>query len=64
MNYVIIQKWLGRWEQLCGRLKAFWGELTGDEIRQAEGHHEQLIGLLHERTGERREQIRKRLMGW
>jgi len=38
-----------------------WGWLTDDQLKQVEGNADQLIGLVHERTGETREQIEKRL---
>jgi len=55
------QKWQGRWEQLRGRVKAAWGELTDDDLKKVEGNFERLIGLIEERTGQTREQIEKRL---
>lgn len=55
------QKWSGRWEQVRGKAKEFWGWLTDDELTRVEGNYDQLVGLVHERTGEAREQIDKRL---
>jgi len=55
------QKWQGRWEQLKGRVKSLWGNITDDELTQAEGDYERLLGVLHEKTGKTREQIEKLL---
>jgi len=55
------QKWTGRWEQLKGKVKEFWGSLTDDELTRVEGDHDQLVGLIHERSGEAREKIEERL---
>jgi uncharacterized protein YjbJ (UPF0337 family) len=55
------QKWTGRWEQFAGRAKEFWGWLTDDDLKQVEGNHDRLVGLIHERTGEARETIEQRL---
>jgi len=55
------QKWTGRWEQVRGKARQFWGWLTDDDLVRLEGHTEEIIGKIHERTGESREAIEKRL---
>jgi len=49
----------GRWNEIRGRIKEKWGQLTDDELRQTEGNTDQLIGLIQRKTGEGREQITK-----
>jgi len=49
----------GRWKEISGQIKEKWGQLTDDELRQAEGNTDQLIGLIQRKTGEGREQITK-----
>jgi len=61
MQSATTQKWTGRWEQLRGRAKEFWGDLTDDDLKRVEGKYDQLVGLIHERTGETREDIERRL---
>ncbi len=41
----------GKWKQISGTLKAKWGELTDDDLKQAEGNKEYLIGKLQEKYG-------------
>ena len=55
------QKWEGRWDQLKGRVKKLWGDITDDDLKQVEGSYDRMIGLLEERTGKRREEIEKQL---
>jgi uncharacterized protein YjbJ (UPF0337 family) len=55
------QKWEGRWDQLVGRAKQFWGDLTDDDVTRAKGDYEELIGVIKERTGKTREEIHKAL---
>jgi len=55
------QKWQGRWEQLKGRVKSLWGNVTDNELTEAEGDYERLVGVLHEKTGKTREQIEEML---
>jgi uncharacterized protein YjbJ (UPF0337 family) len=55
------QKWQGQWDQLKGRVKQMWGQLTDDDLKKVEGNYDRLVGLIEQRTGEAREQIEKRL---
>lgn len=41
----------GKWMQVQGDLKKWWGKLTDDDIRRIEGSREKLAGLLQERYG-------------
>ncbi len=55
------QKWSGRWDQLKGKAKQQWGDLTDDDVDVAEGRYDELVGKIKERTGEREEEIRRLL---
>ena len=41
----------GQWKQIKGNIKAKWGELTDDDVKQAEGNQDHLIGKLQEKYG-------------
>lgn len=56
MNEDILE---GRWKQIRGKAKTWWGELTDDELDQVEGKSERLIGLLQEKYGYSREQAQE-----
>ncbi len=49
----------GKMKQLQGEIKRKWGKLTDDDIMQAEGSMDKLVGKIQERTGEQREAIEK-----
>jgi uncharacterized protein YjbJ (UPF0337 family) len=49
----------GKWKQVKGDLKAKWGKLTDDEIDQAEGNSEKLVGILQEKYGIEKEEAKK-----
>ncbi len=51
----------GMMDQVRGRIKAAWGGLTDDDIKQAEGNTENLVGKIKERTGEAEDSIRNKL---
>jgi uncharacterized protein YjbJ (UPF0337 family) len=55
------QKWEGRWDQLKGKARQFWGKLTDDDFSRSKGNYEELVGIIKEKTGETREEIERRL---
>jgi uncharacterized protein YjbJ (UPF0337 family) len=61
MSSATQQKWQGRWDQLKGRAKQFWGDLTDDDFTKADGKYDELVGIINERTGVTREEIEERL---
>src|SRR5262245_42305105 len=46
----------GKWKQMRGELKTWWGKLTDDDFDRIGGQKDKLIGLLQERYGYSREQ--------
>ncbi|MGD8863322.1 MAG: CsbD family protein [Myxococcales bacterium] len=51
----------GRWEQIKGRAKKAWAELTDDDIKRADGSVDKLYGIIQERFGDTKEAIKKKL---
>ncbi len=51
----------GDWKQLSGKIKQKWGDLTNDDLKQAEGNHEYLLGKLQERYGLAKDKAREQL---
>jgi uncharacterized protein YjbJ (UPF0337 family) len=41
----------GRWKQIKGDAKQFWGNLTDDDLDRSEGNRDKLVGALQERYG-------------
>lgn len=50
-------KWEGRWDQLTGRVKQVWRDLTDDDLDVAVVNYEEFVGRIKEGTGETREEI-------
>jgi len=46
----------GKWKQIRGQVREWWGKLTDDELEQAGGKADQLIALLQQKYGYSREQ--------
>lgn len=53
MNTDILQ---GKWKQMRGSVKAFFGKLTDDDLTTVEGNADKMLGILQERYGYTREQ--------
>ncbi|GAB3016404.1 hypothetical protein GCM10027284_39310 [Cyclobacterium sediminis] len=51
----------GNWNELKGKLKEEYGELTDDDLAYAEGQEDQLLGRLQQKTGESKEKLKKLL---
>jgi uncharacterized protein YjbJ (UPF0337 family) len=47
------------WDTLKGKILQRWGQLTDDELMEVEGQLDQLVGLIHQKTGEARNQIKR-----
>jgi uncharacterized protein YjbJ (UPF0337 family) len=45
----------GKWKEMRGQVKEWWGKLTDDDLEQAGGTTEQIVGLLQQRYGYTRE---------
>ena len=39
----------GKWKEMRGQVKEWWGKLTDNELEQAAGNVEQIIGLLQQK---------------
>ena len=48
MNKDIVE---GKWKQMRGEAKAWWGKLTDDDLDRAAGKFEVLAGILQEKYG-------------
>jgi uncharacterized protein YjbJ (UPF0337 family) len=51
----------GKWKQMRGELKTWWGKLTDDDFDRIGGQKEKLIGVLQERYGYAREQAEQEI---
>jgi uncharacterized protein YjbJ (UPF0337 family) len=45
----------GKWKEMRGQLKEWWGKLSDDDLEQAAGNAEQIVGLLQQKYGYTRE---------
>jgi uncharacterized protein YjbJ (UPF0337 family) len=45
----------GKWKEMRGQIREWWGKITDDELEQANGNAEQIVGLLQQKYGYTRE---------
>ncbi len=48
----------GHWNEIKGKLKQKYGQLTDDDLTFAEGKEEELLGRLQKRLGKSKEDVR------
>lgn len=48
----------GNWNQIKGKLKEEYGELTDNDLVYREGKEDQLLGRIQEKTGKSKQEIK------
>jgi uncharacterized protein YjbJ (UPF0337 family) len=54
----------GNWKQFKGKVKEKWGNLTDDDLDKVAGHRDQLEGIIQERYGVAKDQVRQDIDRW
>lgn len=48
----------GNWNQIKGKLKQEYGELTDDDLAYQEGKEDELLGRLQEKLGKSKDEVK------
>jgi uncharacterized protein YjbJ (UPF0337 family) len=51
----------GNWNEIKGKLRTKWGQLTQDDVSMFNGNVDQLVGTIQRKTGEARQSIEQYL---
>jgi uncharacterized protein YjbJ (UPF0337 family) len=51
----------GSWNEIKGKLKQKYGQLTDNDVAFAEGKEDELLGRLQQRLGKSKEDLRKEI---
>lgn len=54
----------GSWNELKGKLKQEYGELTEDDLAYVEGKEDELLGRIQKKIGKKKEEIATELKDW
>jgi len=49
----------GRWNEIKGKIKKAYGDLTDDDLTYEEGKDDELLGRLQKKTGKSRDEVVK-----
>lgn len=55
------EQFKGNWNQIKGKIKEKWGDLTDDDLAKINGRRDQLVGHLQERYGIAKERAEEEL---
>ena len=53
----------GRWNEIKGKVKKAYGDLTEDDLKYSEGQEDELLGKLQQKTGKQRDELVRWLNG-
>ena len=51
----------GNWNEIKGKLKQKYGQLTDDDLAFSEGKEDELLGRLQQKLGKSKEDLRKEI---
>jgi uncharacterized protein YjbJ (UPF0337 family) len=49
----------GTWKEMKGKIKEKWGQLTDDELLEAEGNEDKFLGILQKKYGYTKEKAKQ-----
>jgi len=58
MNNNVFQ---GKWKQMRGQAKVWWGKFTDDDLEKVDGNLDKLTGLLQEKYGYTQQQAKEEI---
>lgn len=54
----------GKWKEMSGSAKSTWGKLTDDDIAQADGDRDRLVGKIQHKYGIAKEEAENQVDDW
>ena len=51
----------GNWNEIKGKLKQEYGDLTDQDLTYTEGKEDELLGRLQQKTGESKEKLKEKI---
>lgn len=54
------EQFSGKWKEIKGGFRNLWGRITDDELEQSKGNFTEILGLVEQRYGETKEEIKKK----
>ena len=54
----------GKWNQVKGKLKQKYGNLTDDDVTYSEGKFDEMLGRVQEKVGKGKEELKAEIASW
>lgn len=51
----------GNWNEIKGKLKKMYGDLTDDDLTYVEGEETELLGRIQQKTGKTKEELKREI---
>ena len=51
----------GKWNEIKGKLKQEYADLTDEDLTYAEGKEDELLGKLQQKTGKSKDELKKQI---
>lgn len=58
------EQFKGGWKQFKGEVKKKWGQLTDDDLLEAEGDYDRFLGIVQKRYGDQKEEVTRWVDEW
>jgi uncharacterized protein YjbJ (UPF0337 family) len=58
------EQFKGSWNQFKGELKKKWGQLTDNDLLEAEGDYEKFLGVVQKKYGDKKEEVKRWTEDW
>ena len=58
------EQFKGSWQQLKGEIKQKWGQLTDNDLLEAEGDYDKFLGIVQKRYGDRKQDVERWMDDW
>jgi uncharacterized protein YjbJ (UPF0337 family) len=58
------EQFKGNWQQFKGEAKKKWGQLTDNDLLEAEGDYDKFLGVVQKRYGDRKEEVERWTDEW
>jgi uncharacterized protein YjbJ (UPF0337 family) len=63
-EFVKEERFKGTWQQFKAEVKREWGQLTDNDLLEAEGDYIKFLGIVQKRYGDRQEQVNRWVEEW
>ena len=54
----------GSWQEFKGAIKKKWGQLTDNDLLEAEGDYDKFLGVVQKRYGDKKDEVERWAEDW